>query len=89
MLVIGLALASSLGFGAASIFARLGIQGIKPLPSTLNPGGTSLLPTALLTIIFTPSDISGLPAVAHLCFLGDGALTFLGGRARTNWRSLW
>ena len=84
MLSIMLALLSALGFGAAAIFARVGMQDIKPIPSTLISALASFIPTALLALIFALSDIRALPAVAFLFFLGHGALTFLGGRAQTH-----
>ena len=84
MLSIILALLSALGFGAAAIFARVGMQDIKPIPSTLISALASFIPTALLALIFALSDIRALPAVAFLFFLGHGALTFLGGRAQTH-----
>ena len=84
MLSIVLALLSALGFGGAAIFARLGMQDIKPIPSTLISALASFIPTALLALIFALSDIRGLPTAAFLFFLGHGALTFLGGRAQTH-----
>ena len=69
MLPIILAVLSALGFGAAAIFARVGMQYIKPIPSTLISAFASFIPTALLALIFALSDIRALPAVAFLFFL--------------------
>ena len=55
MLPIVLALFSALGFAAAAIFARVGIQDIKPIPSTLISALASFIPTALLALIFALS----------------------------------
>ena len=35
MLAVGLALLASLGFGSSAVFARIGMQGVKPLSATL------------------------------------------------------
>ena len=82
MLAIGLALVSALGFGSAAIFARLGMLGIRPLPSTLISTVVSFFPSAFLALVFALSDIRALPPIAFLWFLGLGALSFLGGRAQ-------
>jgi uncharacterized membrane protein len=84
MLAIGLAVVSALGFGSAAIFARLGMQNIRPIPSTLISAIASFLPAAALALIFALSDIKSLPAIAFLFFLGHGALTYLGGRTQTH-----
>jgi len=84
VLAIGLAIFSAVGFGSAAIFARLGMQHIRPVPSTLISSVASFFPTALLALIFALSDIRALPPVAMLWFLGHGALTFLGGRAQNH-----
>lgn len=84
MIAIGLALLSALGFGSAAVFARVGMLGIKPLPSTLISAVASFIPSAILAVIFAFSDIRALPAIAFLFFLGHGALTFLGGRAQNH-----
>ena len=80
MLAIGLALAASLGFGSSAVFARAGMQGIKPLPSTLISLAVSSVPTVILALVFASSDIKSLPPVALLWFVGQGAVQFLGGR---------
>ena len=82
MIAIGLALVSALGFGSAAIFARIGMQGIKPLPSTFISGIASLVPTAILALIFAFPDLKALPPLAFLFFLGHGSLTYLGGRVQ-------
>ena len=84
MLAIGLAVISAFGFGSAAIFARVGMQGIRPIPSTLISAVASLLPSLILALIFASSDIRALPAIAFLFFLGHGTLTFIGGRAQNH-----
>jgi len=84
MIAIGLALLSALGFGSAAVFARLGMLGIRPVPSTLISAVASFIPTAILAVIFAFSDIRALPAVALLFMLGHGALTYLGGRVQNH-----
>ena len=81
MLAISLALAASLGFAGSAILARAGMQGIKPLPSTLISLAVSSVPAVILALIFASSDIKALPLIALLWFLGLGAVNFLGGRA--------
>ncbi len=82
MIAIGLALVSAFGFGSAAIFARIGMQGIRPLPSTFISGIASLTPTAALALLFAFPDLKALPPLAFLFFLGHGALTTLGGRVQ-------
>ena len=84
MLAIGLAVVSAFGFGSAAIFARLGMQDIRPIPSTLISALASFFPAAILALIFALADIQSLPAIAFLFFLGHGALTYLGGRTQNH-----
>ena len=77
---IALSLLSALGFGSAAIFARVGMQGMSPLSSTLLSVIVSFCPTVLLVIIFDLSDIKTLPVVAVFWFCLLGAINFLGGR---------
>jgi uncharacterized membrane protein len=84
MLAMGLAVVSAFGFGSAAIFARLGLQDIRPIPSTLISALASFFPAAILALIFARSDIKSLPAIAFLFFLGHGALTYLGGRIQNH-----
>ena len=54
---IVLSLLSASGFGSAAIFARVGMQGMSPLSSTLLSVIVSFCPTVFLAIIFAFSDI--------------------------------
>lgn len=83
MLVVGLSLVAGLGFASAGILARVGMQGVKPLSSTLISTVASLLPTAVLALAFALSDIRALPPIAFLFLLGLGGVNFLGGRAQS------
>ena len=82
MLAVILALAAALGFGSTAIFARVGMQGIRPLPSTVISTLASFVPTLLLALAFAWSDFRDLPPIAYLWLLCLGALSFLGGRAQ-------
>ena len=64
MLAVILALAAALGFGSTAIFARVGMQGIRPLPSTVISTLISFVPTLLLALAFAWSDFRDLPPVA-------------------------
>lgn len=77
---IALGLLSGFGFGSAAIFARVGMQGMSPLSSTLLSVMVSFVPTVILALIFAFSDIRGLPAVALVWFFLLGVINFLGGR---------
>lgn len=80
MLAVGLALVAALGFASAAIFAKVGMQGVKPVPSTLISLVVSFFPALLLALLFAMPDIRALPLVGYGWLLGLGALTFLGGR---------
>ncbi|MEC9446676.1 MAG: DMT family transporter [Chloroflexota bacterium] len=77
---IALSLLSGFGFGSAAIFARVGMQGMSPLSSTLLSVIVSFCPTVVLALIFAFSDIKALPAVALFWFFLLGVINFLGGR---------
>jgi len=77
---IALSLLSGFGFGSAAIFARIGMQGMSPLSSTLLSVIVSFCPTVVLALIFALSDIKALPAVALFWFFLLGVINFLGGR---------
>ena len=77
---IALSLLSGFGFGSAAIFARVGMQGMSPLSSTLLSVIVSFCPTVALALIFAFSDIKDLPAVALFWFFLLGVINFLGGR---------
>ena len=77
---IALSLLSAFGFGSAAIFARVGMQGMSALSSTLLSVIVSFCPTAILALIFAISDIKTLPGVVLFWFFLLGAINFLSGR---------
>jgi drug/metabolite transporter (DMT)-like permease len=87
MLAVGLSLAAALGFSSAAILARVGMQGIRPLPSALVSMVFSLVPAAILASVFAHSDIRALPPIAFGWFLVLGGINFLGGRTQ-NFRAI-
>ncbi|PKB63792.1 MAG: hypothetical protein BZY80_05505 [SAR202 cluster bacterium Io17-Chloro-G2] len=82
MLAVGLSMLAGLGFASTAIFARVGMQGGKPLPATFISVVVSFLPAILLALLFALPDIKALPPAAYLWLLGLGALNFLGGRSQ-------
>ncbi len=80
---IALSLLSGLGFGSAAIFARVGMQGVSPLPSTLISVVVSFVPSLILALVFALSDFRDLPPIALAWFLLLGAVNFLGGRTQS------
>ena len=81
MTAIVLSLLSGFGFGSAAILARIGMQGLSPLASTLVSVVVSFCPTVVLALVFAFSDIKDLPPVALAWFFLLGVVNFLGGRA--------
>ena len=77
---IALSLLSGFGFGSAAILARIGMQRMSPLSSTLLSVLVSFCPTVLLALVFAFSDIRDLPPMALIWFFSLGVLNFLGGR---------
>jgi drug/metabolite transporter (DMT)-like permease len=82
LLSIGLACIAVLGFGSAAIFARLGMQALSPMPGTLISLVASTLLAGALALTFNFSEIVALPAIAMVWLLGNGILTYMGGRTQ-------
>lgn len=80
MTAIALSLLSGFGFGSAAILARIGMQRMSPLPSTLLSVIVSFCPTVILALVFALSDIKDLSIVALGWFFLLGVVNFLGGR---------
>ncbi len=80
MTAIALSLLSGFGVGSAAILARIGMQRMSPLPSTLLSVIVSFCPTVILALVFALSDIKDLPIVALGWFFLLGVVNFLGGR---------
>ena len=66
MLAVGLSVLAGLGFASTSILARVGMQGVKPLPSTFISVVASFLPAIVLAWVFALPDIKALPLAAYL-----------------------
>ncbi len=80
MIAVALALLSAFGFAANAVTARVGMQGIPPLPSVFVSGAASAVPTLILVLLFDRPELMALPLVAFPLFLGHGILTSVGGR---------
>ena len=83
LLPIGLACISVLGFGSAAVFARLGMQGgLSPMTGTFISLVSSTLLAGALALIFEFGSVIALPAIALAWLLGNGVLTYFGGRTQ-------
>ena len=82
MLSVGLALLAGLGFGGGAIFARVGMQGVKPLSAALISLVVSCILAVPIALVFAWPDIRTLPPIALFWLLCLGAVTSLGGRAQ-------
>ena len=82
LLSIGLACIAVLGFGSAAVFARLGMESVRPMPGTLISLVSSTLLAGGLAAAFNGAEIVALPAMAIPWFLGNGILTYMGGRTQ-------
>lgn len=80
MTAISLSFLAIMGFGSATIFARLGMGRVGPMPVTLLSLVTSFLASGILAVIFAPSDFITLPLIVLAWCLMLGAFNFLGGR---------
>ena len=81
MLAVGLAFLAAFGFASTAIFARVGMQGVKPLPTTLISLVVSFLPAILAACITAIPDIRALPVA------GYGWLASRPGCTNFPWRS--
>ena len=82
LLSIGLACIAALGFGSAAIFARVGMQGLSPMPGTLISLVSSTLLAGTLALAFNFDEVIALPVVALAWLLGNGIVTYMGGRTQ-------
>ena len=74
---VGWAAGSALAYAAVSIFARLGLQGISPIGSSLITMWFSLLPAAALALLFAWDDLAALPLSALPWLAALAAVNFL------------
>ena len=80
MTAILLSFAAIMGFGSATIFARLGMARVGPMPVTLLSLVTSFLASGILAVAFAPRDFITLPLIVLAWCLMLGTFNFLGGR---------
>ena len=82
LLSLGLACIAVLGFGSSAVLARLGMEAMRPMPSALVSLVASTLLAGSLALIFEFRTIIALPAIAMVWLLGNGILTYMGGRSQ-------
>ena len=80
MTAIGLSFLAIMGFGSATIFARLGMARVGAMPVTLLSLITSFLASGILAAAFAYRDFVTLPLIVLAWCLMLGAFNFLGGR---------
>lgn len=69
-----------MGFGSATIFARLGMAQVGALPVTFISLVFSFAASGILSVVFVFSDFAGLPLIVLAWCLMLGVFNFLGGR---------
>lgn len=80
MVAIGLSFLAIMGFGSATIFARLGMARVGPMPVTFYSLCFSFLASGILAVISVSRDFIALPLIVLAWCLMLGAFNFLGGR---------
>ena len=80
MTAIGLSFLAIMGFGSATIFARLAMARVGPMPVTFYSLCFSFAASAILAVIFAPGDFITLPLIVLAWCVMLGAFNFLGGR---------
>ena len=80
MLGVALSLAAAMGFAGSAVFARVGLQYIRPTTGTLVSLFIGISITLTLSIIFNQKEIMALSGIAFLWFLVSGAINFPLGR---------
>ena len=80
MTAIGLSFLAILGFGSATIFARLGMGRVGPMPVVFISLFFSFAASGILAAVFVPSHFVTLPLIVLAWCLMLGAFNFLGGR---------
>ena len=76
MLAIAFALLAAFSFGSAAVFARLGLQGMRPATGTAISLVVSFTLTAVLALSIERSTFFAMPAVALLWFLLLGIVNY-------------
>ena len=80
MLEIALGLSAALGFGSSAIFARLGLQHLRPTSGTLVSLVVGSVIAMTLAFIFHFDEIFALGSFAFVWFLLSGFINFPLGR---------
>ena len=80
MTAIGLAFLAIMGFGSATIFARLGMGLAGPMAVVFISLVTSFAASGILAMIFALSDFATMPLIVLAWCVMLGAFNFLGGR---------
>ena len=80
MTAIGLAFLAIMGFGSATIFARVGMQQVGALPVTFISLCFSFAASGILALIFVFPDFAALPLIVLAWCVMLGTFNFLGGR---------
>ncbi len=80
MLGVLFGLSSAFGFGAAAVFARVGLQDVKPTTGTLVSLIVGTIITMALAFILHAEAILNLAGMAFLWFLLSGFINFPLGR---------
>ena len=80
MTAIGLSFLAIMGFGSATIFARLAMVRVGPMPVTFYSLCFSFAASGLLAVIFVSRDFITLPLIVLAWCVMLGTFNFLGGR---------
>ena len=80
MTAIGLSFLAIMGFGSATIFARLAMTRVGPMPVTFYSLCFSFAASGILAVIFASGDFITLPLVVLAWCVMLGTFNFLGGR---------
>ena len=80
MTAIGLSFLAIIGFGSATIFARLAMARVGPMPVTFYSLCFSFAASGILAVIFVPRDFITLPLIVLAWCVMLGTFNFLGGR---------
>ena len=80
MTAIGLSFLAILGFGSATIFARLGMVRVGAMPVVFISLVFSFAASGILALVFSFSDFAVLPLIVLAWCVMLGAFNFLGGR---------
>ena len=80
MLGAAMALTAAMGFGAAAVFARIGLQYMRPTTGAFVSLLIGIAITLTLALVFHFDDILALSGIAFVWFLITGTLNFPLGR---------